>query len=95
MKLNTFVRHVCVSAVALTCSACATAPEPKVRTVEVRIPIREACVPADLPAKPETYADERLDAGTPPETRYLAVATANQQRRARLARIEPVIAGCR
>ena len=75
-------------------TGCATKAEPVVRTVEVRVPIREACVPPDVPGAPSRYADEGAAAMTPDE-RYLATARANKERTARLARIEPVIAGCR
>lgn len=81
---------------ALFLAACATTnAEPEIRTVEVKVPVREACVPADLPPKPSSYADDALNAGTPPDERYKAIAVANQQRKARLARVEPVISGCR
>lgn len=86
------------SQVAATCSllaACQTVAEPKVRTVEVKVPVRVACVPADLPPKPAAFADDALTAGTPPDERYKAIAVANQERRARLARTEPIIAACR
>ncbi|MFN3585206.1 hypothetical protein [Phenylobacterium sp.] len=81
---------------ALLLAACATnRAEPEIRTVEVQVPVAKACVPADLPAKPSAYADDALDGTTPPDERYRLTATANQQRKARLARIEPVIAACR
>lgn len=80
---------------ALALAGCGTTAEPKVRTVEVKVPVARACVPADLPPKPAAYADDALTAGTPPDERYKAIATANQERRARLARTEPVIQACR
>lgn len=80
---------------AMALASCSTTREPAVRMVEVKIPIVQACIPADLPPKPSAYADEKLTAGTPPDERYKAIATANQQRTVRLARVEPVIAGCR
>jgi len=82
-------------ALALSLGACATTAEPEVKTVTVNVPVRTPCVPADLPPPPERYADEGLDAATPPDQRYLKTAEANLQRRARLARVEPVIANCR
>lgn len=92
--MKTLIRLL-VGAALVALAACGTTREPQIRTVEVKVPILQACVPADLPPKPAAYADDRLAATTPPDERYKAVATANQQRKARLARIEPVIAGCR
>lgn len=76
-------------------AGCETTAEPQIRTVEVKVPIRVACVPADLPEKPAAYADGALNGGTPPDERYKAIATANEERKARLARTEPIIAACR
>lgn len=83
----------CAAAVLLV--GCETTKEPQVKTVEVKVPIRVACVPADLPPKPASYADADLTDGTPPDERYKAIATANKQRTARLARTEPIIDTCR
>ena len=81
--------------ISLAMAGCGTTAEPKVRAVEVKVPIRVACVPSDLPPKPAAYADDSLTGGTPPDERYKAVAIANQERKARLARTEPIIAACR
>lgn len=80
---------------AVALAGCGTTREAKVRTVEVKVPVRVACVPADLPPKPAAYADDGLTSGTPPDERYKAIAAANQERKARLARTEPIIAACR
>lgn len=73
-------------------------PEPQVRTIEVKVPVREACAPGrdQLPNPPAGYADAGLsaDVGDAAE-RYRRIATANEQRKARLALVEPVIAACR
>lgn len=73
---------------------CATKAEPQIRTVEVKVPVTRPCVAPDVPPPPR-YADGDLNSATPPDQRYLKTATANQERKARLARIEPVIAACR
>lgn len=93
MTVNTFARTCSISALFFTC-ACATPSEPKIVPKEVKVEVTRACVPVDVPAPPTAYAD--ADQSTlSPEERYLAIARANQQRRARLAVVEPVIAGCR
>lgn len=79
---------------ALALASCATTAEPEIRTVTVKVPLRIACVPADLPPPPTSYADENSSHMTP-EDRYLAIARANQERRARLTRLEPVVDLCR
>lgn len=80
----------------LLLAACAsTGKEAPVRTVEVKVPVRVACVPSDLAPKPAGYADDGLTRATPPDERYRATAQANEERKARLARVEPVIASCR
>lgn len=73
---------------------CATKAEPKIRTVEVKVPVIQSCIPADFPPPPAVYADEGA-AHMTPEDRYLATAKANQERKARLARAEPVLELCR
>lgn len=79
---------------ALALAGCATTAEPVIRVVEVKTPIRVACIPPDVPPPPTVYADENSSHMTP-EERYLAIARANQERRARLSRIEPVVELCR
>lgn len=88
-------RAILAAACALSLAACQTTSEPRIVTKEVKVPVRVACVPADLPAKPTAYADDDLTATTPPDLRYKAIAAANQERKARLARTEPIIAACR
>jgi hypothetical protein len=62
---------------------------------EVEIPIAAACVPKDTPPKPTAYADDGMAQMSDPVERTKARAAANQQRRARLAVLEPIIEGCR
>jgi hypothetical protein len=88
------IRLLCL-AVFFALAACATAPEPKVRTVEVRVPVRVACVTAEVPHPPTSYADDKAKAAPDAAERYRLIATANEQRKARLAIAEPVLAGCR
>jgi hypothetical protein len=77
-------------------AACGSLREPRIRTVEVKVPIRVACTPKDFPEAPRAYADDALP--TAPDAaaeRYRQIAAANEQRKARLALAEPVVAGCR
>jgi hypothetical protein len=90
------MRVVLLCALALSVSACASSGkrEPEIRTVEVLVPVREACVPPDVPT-PGEYADVALTDATPPDERYRLIAQGNLERKARLARIEPIVAACR
>lgn len=88
-------RAILAAASALFLAACQTTAEPQIVTKEVFVPVVKPCVPNDTPQKPLSYADDDLTSTTPPDLRYKAIATANQARKARLARIEPIIAGCR
>lgn len=78
----------------LAASGCATtgAPEPKVVVKEVQVPVLRSCVPKDLP-EPGAYADDVP--GKDAAERFQKAAGANQQRKARLAVLEPVLAACR
>lgn len=80
--------------VGLAMSGCATtaAPEPKVVTKEVLVPVVRSCVPKDVP-EPGSYADDVP--GKDPAERFQKAAGANQQRKARLALIEPILSMCR
>lgn len=79
---------------ALVLAGCATVvPEPKVVTKEVLVPVSRACVPSSLPPAP-AYADDGMVTNDPVE-RTLRRGGANQQRKARLAILEPIIAACR
>ena len=80
--------------IGLALSGCATtgAPEPKVTVKEVQVPVLRSCVPKDLP-EPGTYADDVP--GKDAAERFQKAAGANQQRKARLALIEPVLSLCR
>jgi hypothetical protein len=88
------MKRAAILVVALALSACATAPEPKIVTKEVKVPVPVSCVPKELPAAP-TYADGALRPTTPPDERYRLTAQANAERRARLALTEPILALCR
>jgi hypothetical protein len=80
------------------CTACATKapPEPVVRTVEVKVPVPVACVPASLGAPPAYVdTDAALKSAAGPEDRFQLLAAGRIQRNQRLAQVEPVIKGCR
>jgi hypothetical protein len=82
---------------ALALAGCSTVPAkstspaiPKVERFLVPVP----CVTSETP-EPGQYADDHVADMTDPVTRMTARAAANQQRKARLALLEPVIKACR
>lgn len=83
---------------ALATAACETPqpPEPEVRIVEVQVPVARSCVPENLSPAP-AYVDtvDALRAAADAAARFLLLAAGREQRVARLAEIEPVVAGCR
>lgn len=83
-----------ISAAGLLMVACATDQGPP-QTVTVQVPVVRPCVSADVPDAPATYADDGLDQVADPVERIQRRAAANQQRKARLAVIEPVVKSCR
>ncbi len=97
MLLLTFGRIVIVK---LFCcafvSACATTPEPIIRTVEVKVPVLVSCVPVDFPPPPE-YPDtqEALDAAPDPAEGMSLIGQGRLLRQARLMEVEAVVEGCR
>lgn len=77
-------------------AACGSLREPRIRTVEVKIPVHVACTPKDFPEAPHAYSDDILPtAADAAAERYRQIAAANEERRARLALVEPVVVGCR
>lgn len=80
----------------LALAACATKPEPVIRTIEVKVPVAVECVPKALPGPP-TYpdTDAALRAAPSAADRYLLTAAGRLLRVQRLAEVEPVIAACR
>jgi hypothetical protein len=80
----------------LALAACATKPEPTIRTVEVKVPVAVECVPKALPGPP-TYPDsaQALKAAPGAADRYQLLAAGRLLREQRLAEVEPVIAACR
>ena len=80
------------------CTACThtAPPEPVVRTVEIKVPVPVTCVPASL-GEPTGYVDtdEALKSAAGPEDLFQLLAAGRIQRNQRLARVEPVIKGCR
>lgn len=80
----------------LALAACATKPEPMIRTVEVKVPVAADCVPKAL-AGPPAYPDtvQALKAAPGAADRYQLLAAGRLLREQRLAEVEPVIAACR
>ncbi len=70
-------------------------PEVEIRTVEVAVPVALGCVPANM-AAPSAYpdTDPALRAAADAAERYQLLFAGRQLRNARLAEVEPVIAGC-
>lgn len=85
-----------LAAAVLLLAGCETAPkrDARIETRMVEVPIRESCIPATLPAAPP-YSDDDLKSEPDPAKRLLKVGAANQERRARLAALEPVVEACR
>lgn len=94
MKRTTFVAVFAAHLVA----ACGTTPDPEIeiQTREVLVPVALSCVPASLPAAPAyTVSKADVAAAPTPEVRLQLLAVYALERTARLAEVEPVIAGCR
>lgn len=96
--LSTTGLAIGAGAICLSLSACATpqAPEPIVKIVEVKVPVAIECVPKNLPDPPRYVdTDEALKKAAGAEDRFVLLAAGRIQRSQRLAKVEPVIAGCR
>lgn len=82
----------------LLASACATStlPEPVVNDVEVFIPVPVSCVPESVPpADPYADTNEALLDAEGVDERFRLLIVGREQRKARLAIVEPVLEGCR
>jgi len=82
--------------IAFMLAGCATtAPEPKIVTKEVLVPVARSCVPSSLPG-PLSYADTRSALrAAQPEERYHLMVSEWARRDTRLALVEGVLAACR
>lgn len=68
--------------------ACASDPE-------VNMPVGVACVPRNLGAAPEySDSDEALAAAADAAGRYVLLIIGREERKARSAEVEPVVAAC-
>lgn len=77
------------------CASTGAAPEPRIVTVEVAVPVASPCVPASLGAPPEyPDTDDALRAAPDGATRYQLVIAGRGLREARLNEVEPVVAAC-
>ena len=93
------VGWVLFAGVILSLGACAStpqvAPEPRIVTVEVAVPVPQPCVPAGLAAPPEyPDTDDALRAAPDAASRYQLIAAGRLLSRARLNEVEPVVAAC-
>jgi len=80
-------------------AGCATkplpTPEPVIRTVTVNVPVAAPCVPATLhPAPDYPDTDSALKSAADAAERYLLTIAGRELRVARLAELEPIVAGC-
>lgn len=81
---------------ALALAGCATDQGPAAKVPEkVLVPVRQPCIPADVPPPPAQYADHDLGATPDPAERLRKIGQANQERKARLTVLEPAVAACR
>jgi hypothetical protein len=82
----------------LALAACKTpsVPEPVVRTVTVNVPVAMPCIPQNYSRTRPQYADEdsALKAAVDAAERYMLLWAGREQRKAREAENEAVIAGC-
>lgn len=77
-------------------AGCATAPEPVIRTVEVKVPVAVSCVPADLrqePSYPDTDAALKATAG--PDDLIKLLGAGRLLRNQWLSEVRPVLKACR
>jgi hypothetical protein len=90
-----FGRICSILAVSLTCAACATVPEPRILTREVKVMVPVPCAVAP-PAKP-TYADTpEAVRGAPNLAERLKLFLAGrEQRDGYIIGLEASVAGCR
>jgi Fe-S oxidoreductase len=90
-----FGKRVSLLALCLTCSACATASEPRIEIREVRVPIPVKCAtdPGPRPEYPDTDA---AIAGAPNVFELAKLYRAGRALRiGREAELEASVAGCR
>ncbi|ODT86700.1 MAG: hypothetical protein ABS78_15570 [Phenylobacterium sp. SCN 70-31] len=88
-------RIVLVGVVSATLTACATTPEPTIRTVEVKVPIPVPCA-AEAPPRP-TYADSPSALKGAPDIaeRVRLLLAGREQRDGYIAGLEAASTGCR
>lgn len=84
--------RIWVGACVLLLAGCA-GHAPPIR--EVMVPIAAPCITKIIPEPPESYADDGLAQVKDPAERMKRVGAANQQRRSRLAILEPAVKACR
>ena len=87
--------HLLVLATLPFLAACGDRPT-SVRTVEVKVPVSEACVPPSLPhPRPYPDTDENLLGAQDSAERYRLLILGREIRIARIGVLESVIEACR
>lgn len=96
LRRGAFCLHVLATCSILAACGTTKAPEPVIRTIEVKVPVPVTCVPSNLgpaPTYPDT--DHALRAAPSAPERYQLLAAGRLLRIQRQSETEPVIAGCR
>lgn len=75
-------------------SGCASGPPIPAPPKEVVVEVIRPCIGSNVP-EPGSYADDGIKAVADPVERMKRRSAANEQRKGRLAIVEPAIAGCR
>lgn len=88
---------VCVvSFVAMVTMGCASTPEPRIITREVKVPVAVPCVGPSVPGPPAyPDTDDALRDASGPAARYALLGAGREKRQARLSLLESVIEICR
>lgn len=90
------MKRLAILAAVLALTACAKAPEPRIVTKEVMVPIAKSCIPAgfrDPPATPDT--DAAIKAAPGPGELLQLLAAGRVLYRQWIAEATPVIRSCR
>jgi uncharacterized lipoprotein YmbA len=85
-------RLVIVAALALAGCASKAPPEPIIRTVEIKVPVRTPCTPAPVPAP--TYTADTVDLASNIFELVRALLVDREERKATETKLRGAIASC-